>query len=283
MRGNLIWSNLGRWVQVEGESSQAPQIREVTFVRGAAIVRGLAPGADSVDLYGATGEAAARYLATVPASEGQFSFERFSVGEVDRFWVVAHDAGGDATGASVGWAAAPMPRIAGVTPDIGGFAGGETLIVVGHRFRIGSEPPRVFVGGAEALVRSATDSRLEIEAPPTAWLGATDIAVLRSDGRATSLRGAYVYDTFRRVPLRAGWNSVTWEGRPTRITAALAPIAANVRLAYVWDEQDQRWRGFSPIVPAQINTLTHLATADVVWLLVEGEGTVTWPQPLGLP
>ena len=94
----------------------------------------------------------------------------------------------------------------------------------------------MFVGGAEALVLSATDSRLEIEAPPTAWLGATDIAVLRSDGRATSLRDAYVYDTFRRVTLRAGWNSVTWEGRPTRITAALAPIAANVRLAYVWDE-----------------------------------------------
>ena len=283
VRGNLIWSNLGRWVHVEGQSSQVPQIREVTFVRGAAIVRGLAPGADSVDLYGATGEAASRYLATVPASEGQFSFERFSVGEVDRFWVVAHDAGGDATGASVGWAAAPMPRIAGVTPDIGGFAGGETLIVVGERFRIGSEWPRVFVGGAEALVLSATDSRLEIEAPPTAWLGATDLAVLRSDGRVASLRDAYVYDTFRRVTLRAGWNSVTWEGRPTRITAALAPIAANLRLAYAWDEEDQRWRGFSPIVPAQINTLTHLATADVVWLLVEGEGTVTWPQPLGMP
>ena len=283
VRGNLIWSNLGRWVQVEARSSEMPQIREVTFVRGAAIVRGLAPGADSVDLYGATGEAAARYLATVAASEGQFSFERFSVGEFDRFWVVAHDADGAATGASVVWAAAPMPRIADLTPDIGGFAGGETLIVVGERFRIGSEPPRVFVGGAEALVLSATDSRLEIESPPTAWLGATDLAVLRSDGRATSLRGAYLYDTFRRVTLKAGWNSVTWEGRPTRITAALAPISANVRLAYVWDEQDQRWRGFSPIVPAQINTLTHLATADVVWLLVEGEATVTWPQPLGMP
>ena len=36
---------------------------------------------------------------------------------------------------ALGWAAAPMPRIADVTPDIGGFAGGETLIVVGHRFR----------------------------------------------------------------------------------------------------------------------------------------------------
>ena len=283
VRGNLIWSNLGRWVQVEGGSGEAPQIREVTFSRGAAIVRVLAPGADSVDLYGATGEAAARYLATVPASDGTFSFERFSVGEVDRFWVVAHDADGAATGASVGWAAAPLPRITDVTPDIGGFAGGETLIVVGERFRIGSEPPRVFVGGAEALVLSATDRRLEIESPPTAWLGATDIAVLRSDGRATSLRDAYVYDTFRRVTLRAGWNSVTWEGRPTRVTAALAPIAAHVRLAYVWDEDDQRWRGFSPIVPPQINTLTHLATADVVWLLVEGEATVTWPQPLGMP
>ena len=255
----------------------------MTFSRGAAIVRGLAPGADSVDLYGATGEAAARYLATVPASNGEFSFERFIVGEVDRFWVVAHDADGAATGSSVGWAAAPTPRIADVTPDIGGFAGGETLIVTGERFRIGSEPPRVFVGGAEALVRSATDRRLEIESPPTAWLGATDLAVLRSDGRATSLRDAYVYDTFRRVTLRAGWNSVTWEGRPTRVTAALAPIAAHVRLAYVWDEDDQRWRGFSPIVPPQINTLTHLATADVVWLLVEGEATVTWPQPLGMP
>ena len=288
VRGNLIWSNLGRWVQLEGGSSEAPsneapQIREVTFVRGAAIVRGLAPGADSVDLYGATGEAAARYLATVPASEGKFSFERFTVGEVDRFWVVAHDAAAAATGASVGWTAAPTPRIADVTPDIGGFAGGETLIVTGERFRIGSEPPRVFVGGAEALVRSATDSRLEIESPPTNWLGATDIAVLRYDGRATSLRDAYVYDTFRRVTLREGWNSVTWEGRPTRITAALAPIAAHVRLAYVWDEDDQRWRGFSPIVPAQINTLTHLATADVVWVLVEGEDTVMWPQPLGMP
>ncbi len=44
VRGNLIWSNLGRWVHVDGQSSQVPQIREVTFVRAQRSCAGWRPG-----------------------------------------------------------------------------------------------------------------------------------------------------------------------------------------------------------------------------------------------
>ena len=277
LRGNEIWSNGGGWI---GRDEQAaPRIAQLSFARGAASLRGTAPGAASVDLYGAQGQATARYLGSAAARDGAFRFARIDVGELDRFWVIAHDARGAALGASAGWAFAPAPRISGVSPEAGGYGGGELITISGSRFRVGESAPRVFVGGAEASVLSADGETIVASAPATEWRGATDVSVLRSDGRLATAAEAYRYDELRRVRLRAGWNAVSWLGPPTRITAALAPIAQEALRAYAWDAAAQRWLAFSPDAPAALNTLRRLERGAILWLLVEGE--VVWGQPLG--
>ena len=281
LRGNEIWSNGGGWIgreSDEGDGAGAPRIAELGFARGAASLRGTAPGAASVDLYGAREEETARYLGSAPARGGAFRFARIDAGETDRFRVVAHDARGVALGASAGWASAAAPRILEVSPDAGGYGGGELITISGSRFSVGGEAPRVFVGGAEAAVQSADSETIVVAAPATEWRGAADVAVLRSDGRLATAAEAYRYDELRRVTLRAGWNTASWLGPPTRITAALAPIAQETLRAYAWDAAEQRWLAFSPDVPAALNTLRHLPTNAILWLLIEGDAV--WPQPL---
>ena len=283
VRGNLIWANDGAWVERGRGLAAAPRILRLEFQRGGALLSGEAAGAAHVDLYGSIGAQPARYLATAAVSDDRFSFGALNLGERDRFWVLAHDERGGAVGASAGWAAASAPQIFDVSPDLGGYAGGDLITISGERLRVGSAPPRVFIGGAEALVRSADQTSLTVVAPETTWLGATDVAVLRSDGRVATMLDAYSYDTSRRVTLHRGWNAVTWLSESTRITAALAPVAAVVTLAFVWDATQQQWLAFSPEVPASLNTLRRLDRGDVLWLLVDAEDRLVWPQPLGTP
>lgn len=281
LRGNAIWSNGGGWIGREGgedDGAGTPRIAELGFARGAASLRGTAPGAASVDLYGARGEETVRYLGSALARGGAFRFARIDAGEADRFRVVAHDAQSVALGASASWASAAAPRISEVSPDAGGYGGGELITISGSRLSVGGGAPRVFVGGAEASVQSADSETIVAAAPATEWRGATDIAVLRADGRLATAAEAYRYDELRRVTLRAGWNTASWLGPPTRITAALAPIAQETLRAYAWDAAAQRWLAFSPDVPASLNTLRHLPTNAILWLLIEGEAV--WPQPL---
>ena len=282
VRANLIWSNRGGWIGRDGATG-TPRITEVSFTRGAAALRGLAPGAASVDLYAARGAQPPRYLAGATVGGGVFRFTRLDLGGADRFWVVAHDSAGGALAASPGWSAAAPPAITAVSPAIGGYAGGEPISISGERFRVDDQPPRVFIGGAEASLRSADNERLIVESPATNRRGPTDLTVLRSDGRLATLRDAFAYDDLRRVTLERGWNTVTWLGPATRITAALAPIRKHVERAFAWDAERQQWLGFSTEVPSSLNTLLRLEPGSVVWLFVESEAPIVWPQPLGGP
>ena len=283
VRANLIRSNQGGWIVRDDANgaSGTPRIIELTFARGAAALSGLAPGAASVDLYAARGAEPPRYLAGTTVGGGAFRFARLELGEADRFWVVAHDAAGGALAASPGWSAAAPPAISDVSPAIGGYAGGELISISGERFRVDDQPPRVFIGGAEAALRSADNERLVVESPATDWRGPTDLTVLRSDGRAVTLRDAFSYDELRRVALVSGWNTVTWLGPPTRITAAIAPIAQAVRSVFAWDAAAGRWLAFSPDVPGSLNTLRQLPSGAVIWVYNDSAEAVIWPQPLG--
>ena len=282
VRANLIWSNRGGWIGRDGATG-TPRITEVSFSRGAAALRGLAPGAASVDLYAARGARPPRYLAGAIVIGSAFRFARFDLGDADRFWVVAHDSAGGALAASPGWSAAAPPAITAVAPTIGGYAGGESITISGERFRVDDQLPRVFIGGAKATLRSADNERLIVESPAANWRGPTDLTVLRSDGRLATLRDAFAYDELRRVTLERGWNTVTWLGPPTRITAALAPIREQVGPAFAWDAERQEWLGFSSEAPSSLNTLLRLEPGSVVWLFVESETPIVWPQPLGGP
>lgn len=281
VRGNLMWSNGGGWLALREGQGERPRIETLRFERGGVFVDGRAANAATVDLYAASGSEAARYLATAPVAEGVFAFERIDAGDADRFWVFGHDARGGGLGVSAGRAAAAPPAIASVAPNEGGYWGGERVTIGGLRFRVGDDIPRVYIGGAEALVRAVDSRSIVVDAPATAWQGPTDVAVLRSDGRLAVLRDSYRYDDLRRVTLRSGWNSAVWLGPATRITAALAPIREQVERVFAWDGERQEWLGFSSEVPSSLNTLLRLERGSVVLLLVESERPIVWPQPLG--
>ena len=281
LRGNEIWSNSGGWIGRDGGEPAAPRINALTFTRGAAQLRGLAANAASVDLYAARGDEIPRYLATAPVVDGDVYIAGFDPGGADRFWLIAHDAAGGVLAASRGWSAAAPPVITAVSPPVGGYAGGEPITIIGERFRIADQPPRVFIGGAEAPLRSVENERVVVDAPATDWIGPTDVTVLRSDGRLATLRSAYAYDQLRRVALRGGWNATAWLGPPTRITAAIAPISHLARRVFAWDAASQEWLGFSPDLPAALNTLRQLPTGAVLWIYIDGADHVIWPQPLG--
>ena len=281
LRGNEIWSNSGGWIGRDGGEPAAPRINALTFTRGAAQLRGLAANAASVDLYAARGDEIPRYLATAPVVDGDVYIAGFDPGGADRFWLIAHDAAGGALGASRGWSAAAPPVITAVSPPVGGYAGGEPITIIGERFRIADQPPRVFIGGAEAPLRSVENDRIVVDAPAAEWVGPADVTVLRSDGRLATLRSAYAYDQLRRVALRGGWNATAWLGPPTRITAAIAPISHLARRVFAWDAASQEWLGFSPDLPAALNTLRQLPTGAVLWIYIDGADHVIWPQPLG--
>lgn len=280
VRGNLMWSNGGGWLALREGQGERPRIETLRFERGGVFVGGRAANAATVDLYAASGSEAARYLATAPVAEGVFAFDRIDAGEADRFWVFGHDARGGGLGVSAGRAAAAPPAIASVTPSEGGYWGGERVTISGLRFRVGDDMPRVYIGGAEALVRAVDSRSIVVDAPATAWQGPTDVAVLRSDGRLAVLRDAFAYDELRRVTLESGWNTVTWFGPPTRITAAIAPIAQAVRSVFAWDAAAGRWLAFSPDVPGSLNTLRQLPGGAVLWVYNDSPEAVIWPQPL---
>lgn len=282
VRGNRIWSNGGPWIAADAERT-APRIRQIAFARGAATIYGEAFGAASVDLYTSNGEGAAQYRASAAVTNSAFRFERIDVGGADRFWVLAHDAGEAVLAVSAGWAAAPEPRIATTSPVFGGYLGGEAITIRGEHFQVGASAPSVFIGGAEAVVRSSNVGQIIVEAPPTNWLGPADITVLRPDGRLATLPNGYRYDRIRRTMLQPGWNSVAWLGGATRITAALSAIAPLAAAAYHWSPVQQRWLAFSPEVPPSLNTLQRLDTGDVLWLRIEGDRAITWPQLLPWP
>ena len=282
LRGNLIWSNGAAWIARANAPDEIPRIAGLTFQRNAVSLVGGARGAVSVDLYAGRGEEPPRYLASAPISEWRFRFDQINAGDADRFWVVSHGPNGGALGVSAGWAAAAPPQIQGVLPNVGGYIGGQLVTISGQRFRVDDEAPRVFIGGAEASVRFADNERIVVAAPSTNWRGATDVAVLRSDGRAAATAGIYVYDETRRLPLQDGWNAATWLGPSTRITAAIASIARQAVRVHAWDSEAQRWLGFSPEVPSALNTLRQLRTGDVVWILIDSEQDVVWEQPLTL-
>ena len=282
LRGNLIWSNGAGWIARANAPDEIPRIADLSFERDAVSLNGGARGAATVDLYGARGDEPPRYLATTVVEQWRYRFERIKVGDVDRFWVVSHSEQGGALGVSAGWAVAAPPQITAVAPNIGGHIGGQQITISGQRFRVDDQAPRVYVGGSEASVRSVDDDRIVIAAPATSWRGPTDVAVLRSDGRAASIAGIYTYDETRRLPLQDGWNAVTWLGPPTRITAALAPIAREALRAHAWESATQNWLGFSPDVPSALNTLRQLRTGDVIWILIDSDREVIWEQPLAI-
>ena len=115
---------------------------------------------------------------------------------------------------------------------------------------------------------------------PAAPEGIVPIVIINPDGRSDVRANAFTYAAIRSVPLRAGWNNVTWEGAVTTITAAIGGLAGRVDRIFAWDGRLQRYAGFIIAAPSFINTLTALGPGQVVWLFITGTDPLIWEQPL---
>ena len=88
------------------------------------------------------------------------------------------------------------------------------------------------------------------------------------------------------VPLYAGWNQIGFPIQPTAsdVAAILAPIAADLEVAYAWDAINGEWRSYTPAAAARTSALVTLDPRSGLWLRVSQdvvlplEGT-RWSNP----
>lgn len=80
------------------------------------------------------------------------------------------------------------------------------------------------------------------------------------------------------IPLRAGWNLISFSLKPTSMNPSelFAPIANDLEVAYTWEVSPTggTWKRYAPGVPAYANTLTQIDPAKGIWLRVKSDCTL---------
>ncbi len=291
-RGNAIHGNAGGDVRGAAEVPRpdAPALTSFRYDGDRLRVDGTAPAGATVDLYvaedaaapivapGVSGAGGAlRYLGSAPAPDGRFSAPDLAPGAALSLTALATEPDGGTSFFAANLQLGPGPRVDAVFPAEGSSVGGFQVTITGAGLG-GPDGFRVFFGEREAVALSVADTRAVVIAPPND-AGPAPLRVETADGRALLLEDAFTYLAGRVLQLRPGWNNVTWAGPRTPVTAAIAPLAPRVNRVFSWIAAEQRWRSFTVGVPAFVNDLTTLETGQTIWILVEGDGALTWSQP----
>ena len=79
--------------------------------------------------------------------------------------------------------------------------------------------------------------------------------------------------------LPAGWNLAGWTSA-ARVQDATAGIRAQIGSLLIFDAQAQRFRLYSPALPAALNGFTTLAPGDALWVSVTDPAGLYWPRPV---
>lgn len=218
-----------------------------------------------------------RFAASTPVLNGRFSFEHIDLDRrASEFSVIAHSAQGRASPES-SVSRVPLPgSINSVTPDSGYVEGGETVQICGEGIATDTEAPKVWFGNLPARVIFWSGECVSV-ATPSAFAGPTDIALLLPGFRPIVALDAFEYRLLRVVPLKQGWNFVTWAGSDTRVTTAFESLAGATFRAYAWDSDRQQWQIFSPELPSNLNTLRSIRHDQPVWIMLES-ADADWEQ-----
>ncbi len=105
------------------------------------------------------------------------------------------------------------------------------------------------------------------------------VRVVKRDGRAASLEGAFAYRAGTLVTLEPGWNLHVWTGGPQAVSAAIASVADRVDRVFAYESEAQRWLSYIAGAPAFVNSLETLENGQLLWLFVTGGGPVVWEVP----
>jgi hypothetical protein len=194
------------------------------------------------------------------------------------FWRVrAVDGGGKASGWSASWGFIidPVPPV--VTISLSGATFGGT---VSSDFAIFTVEYRID-GGAWAQA-SASDGLFDelsedyfISSLPSLADGTHTIEVRVTDefwDTASASKSFVIQQLFRNA--NQGWNLVTYLGPNKTISEALGSIMGRLIVAWAYESQTGKWRGYNPSVPSWANDLAGLVQGGAYWVRVS-EGC-TW-------
>ena len=227
------------------------------------------------DMSGSGG--ALRYLGTVLTVGGRFVANDLAPGGALAVTALATDAAGGTSLFAANLRFGPGPQIETISPSEGSNAGGTSVTIRGEGLG-GADGLRVFFGGREATLLTVSEMSAVVLAPAHD-AGPVSLLVEVADGRTVLLESAFTYLAGRLVTLQPGWNNVTWSGRRSIVTAAIAPLAPRVNRVFSWDADAQRWLGFFVGAPSFLNTLGVLETSATLWLFLEGTQPLVWSQP----
>lgn len=86
------------------------------------------------------------------------------------------------------------------------------------------------------------------------------------------------------VTLQAGWNLAPWLGESATPPDAFASVGGRLQAAYVYDAQEQRYRGYAPSLAPALNDLEQVEPLAAVWLRIAPGPPLVWsPLPAGAP
>ncbi|PZC42409.1 MAG: IPT/TIG domain-containing protein/Subtilase family protein [Chloroflexi bacterium] len=294
-RGNVMHSNIGGDLRGAPVGPSPPALTTFRFSGNRLTIDGSTASGTTIDLYvvedgaapgvladGSGSGGALRYLGTALSMGGRFVATDLAPGGALAVTALATDAAGGTSLFAANLRFGPGPQIETISPSEGSNAGGTQVTIsgagLGGTGSGGAEGFHVFFGGREATVLAVDDTRAVVLAPAHD-AGPVSLLVEVSDGRTVLLESAFTYLAGRLVTLQPGWNNVTWSGRRTLITAAIAPLAPRVNRVFSWDADAQRWLGFFVGAPSFLNTLGVLETSATLWLFLDGTQPLVWSQP----
>ena len=275
----FVWGNVmqGNLVNVASALSM-PTISELEWTPSGLTLRGRADFAAIVHLYaGPPGQR--RYAGSTPTIfPGAFSFDRVDVDPAaSEFSVIAHSHSGRVSPESQAKRLPTSGSITSISPTHGRVEGGQLVQICGDGIISSSLLPTVVIGGSLAKLSRDSTKCVTITTPPSGP-GPTDIALLLPNSRPVVVEDAFIYHQVGVVPLKRGWNRITWEGPDMRVTGAFTSISGSTFRVYVWDADSQEWLIFSPELPATLNTLTAVSHDQLLWIKLDSDDT-DWTVP----
>jgi hypothetical protein len=92
----------------------------------------------------------------------------------------------------------PPPTLVSVEPATGSSRGGESVVVTGGGFVLGTTVSFGGVAAPEVAVLDSNGTRLRVVTPPRA-AGPVDVVVSNPDGRSATLPGGYTFTAVSRA------------------------------------------------------------------------------------
>ncbi len=127
-------------------------------------------------------------------------------------------------------------------------------------------------GGYASYFHAApTTGRLQtLDSEDAIWVrlsGSTALPLIMPDTRLAP----------RSLPLRPGWNLVSWSGAATPTLDGLGPLVSRMGALITWSQADQALQ--HAYVPGFPVFVARLEKRGPLWVYIDGAAAVTWPQP----